>query len=97
MDYGPPLPDLIGPPPWKCPRCGSELLDLRGQGFNGEAVRREGKCFLFNENSFECVVRAGADGQPFGDDRTHPLHPDNWAETKKIQFIIMPGDPGWRN
>lgn len=55
MDYGPPLPDLTGPPPWKCPKCGSELLDLRGQGFDGDAVRREGRCFLFGANSFECV------------------------------------------
>ena len=80
--YATGFPDLTGPPPWKCPKCGGKLLDLREQGFNAEAVRREGLCFLF-ENVFECVVREGADGQPFESNPNHPLDPD-YSETPDL-------------
>ena len=39
-----------------CPKCGGPLRDLRNAGFNAKSARREGVCFLFNSNVFECVL-----------------------------------------
>ncbi len=48
-----------------CPRCGQEALDLRGCGFNGEALEAQGKCYVFlmahgsDQELFRCLTRKG--------------------------------------
>lgn len=43
------------PPPVKCPKCGGEILDLRGAGFNATAVEAEGRCFAWGADSYTCL------------------------------------------
>lgn len=39
----------------KCPTCGGPLEDMRGTAFSPDQYRREvGKCFRFDENTYEC-------------------------------------------
>lgn len=45
--------------PAACPKCGGPVRDLRGVGFNTQAIEAEGICFLWS-NAFTCLRKKAA-------------------------------------
>ena len=37
-----------------CPKCKGPLEDLRNIGFNSSALKAEGTCFRYDEESYNC-------------------------------------------
>jgi hypothetical protein len=42
----------------KCPTCSGPLLDLRGAGFNPDAVEKQGQCYRWTEKDYCCAFTA---------------------------------------